>query len=116
MTFRAGASEEGRVYGSNTMVFALGLNVLKLGKVMWLLFLEAAIALISLAVVALRKRICGAVALIKRLGLLAMACLLPYVWHALAANHSVIHAQNIAYRTQVITLFALSAAIVLVVY
>ena len=90
VAFRVGVSGKGRAYSSNTEIFALGLNVLKLRKVMWLLFLEAAVVLISLVIViALRKRGYEAIALIKRLGLLATVCLLPYIWYTLAANHKI---------------------------
>ena len=84
---------------------AIQLKTLYPGMKIWMLVLTAIVLLVLLAVQKLRGLSCAV-----PIALLAIA-LMPYVWFAVASNHSIIH-YYFTYRLQAASLFGLLAYLV----
>ncbi|WP_251213209.1 hypothetical protein [Adlercreutzia murintestinalis] len=111
--FRAGISEGGREYGG--IGDALRRNFFALGIAKWVLALEILAVFVSYGILLFcRARISRKNIMIRGVTLLILIALLPMAWYVTMMNHSIIHAESISYRTQVIALFSLFAALIIV--
>lgn len=106
--YRSGATEVGQEVGGTPD--AIRNNILWLGFVKYIYAIACVAAIASFIVVALRAHGEGpgfnsGLHFVYKLLVLLVISAIPYIWYAVLANHSIVHAHVIAFRTQIGALF-----------
>lgn len=113
--YRSGVSSEGASAGG--ALVAIEENVQHLGCMRYVVFAAGFLVVLCVIVLLLRACVTNSPAAIsdfmRALGLLLVG-LIPYVWYTVLSNHSIIHAELMAYRSQIGALFPWLLAILLV--